>query len=106
MKTIKTNADSFESDVQNSTLPVLVDFYAEWCGPCKSIAPALEEMAAAFDGKCVIAKVDVDESRELAMQYGVRSVPSFVIFKDGEVVDMKTGASSKGELEGFLSSVL
>ena len=104
MKQITT--ESFTQDVVNSDLPVMVDFYATWCGPCKSIAPALDELSESFQGKCTLVKVDVDESRELATQFGIRSVPTFLIFKGGEVVDTKTGAVSRAQIEDFINSAI
>ena len=104
MNTLKTTTDTFFDDVTDSNIPVLVDFYAEWCGPCKSIATALEDIAAQYDGKCKIVKVDVDECRDLAMKYGVRSVPTFVMFKNEEVLASKIGASSKADLVYLIDS--
>lgn len=90
--------DQFETEVINSSTPVLVDFWAEWCGPCKAIAPTLEEIAGDFDGRLKVVKVDVDENRQSATQYGIRSIPSLLIFKDGAEVDRIIGALPKQQL--------
>jgi thioredoxin 1 len=90
--------DQFEAEVINSSTPVLVDFWAEWCGPCKAIAPTLEELAGDFDGRLKVVKVDVDENRQSATQYGIRSIPSLLIFKDGAEVDRIIGALPKQQL--------
>ncbi len=104
---IKTVSDeSFGSDVLKSTLPVLVDFWAEWCGPCKMLAPVLEEVAGQFQGKVVIAKVNVDQNENTPAQYGIRGIPTLLLFKNGEVAATKVGALSKGQLTEFLNSHL
>ena len=93
---------SFEQDVLQSDVPVLVDYWAEWCGPCKMIAPVLEEMAEEYEGKVKVAKLDVDANQETAMRFGVRSIPTILIFKGGEHVDTVVGAVPKQQLESKL----
>ena len=96
--------DQFEAHVLQSSDPVLVDFWAEWCGPCKMIAPALEELAVQFEGKVKVAKLNIDENPELAAQFGVRSIPTLAMFKAGEVADIKVGAAPKTALQNWISS--
>ncbi|MFN4272025.1 MAG: thioredoxin [Aliihoeflea sp.] len=106
MTTVKIDNSNFQSDVLEAGEPVVVDFWAEWCGPCKMIAPALEEIAAELDGKVKIAKVNIDENPELAAQYGVRSIPTLMIFKGGEVADMKVGAAPKTALSSWIGGAV
>ena len=103
-KIIALSDASFEHDVINSNKTVLVDFWAEWCGPCKSIGPILDEIANEYDGKITIAKMNVDENTQTPPKYGIRGIPSLLIFKDGSVVDTKMGALSKAELSAFIDS--
>lgn len=95
---------TFDADVLKSGTPVLVDFWAEWCGPCKMIAPVLEEVAVSHAGKVKIAKVDVDDNREIAAKYGIRGIPTLMIFKNGELAAQKVGALSKAQLTAFVDS--
>jgi thioredoxin 1 len=90
---------SFDEEVLKSPWPVLVDFWAEWCGPCKMIAPILDELADEYDGRVKIAKVDVDNNQGLAVKYGITAIPSLLFFKDGEVVDQVRGLRSKRDLK-------
>lgn len=103
MTTVKIDKNNFQADVLQATEPVVVDFWAEWCGPCKMIAPALDEIAAEMGGKVKIAKVNIDENPELAAQFGVRSIPTLMLFKGGEVADMKVGAAPKTALSSWIS---
>lgn len=105
-KVVHVSTADFESTVLNSKEPVLVDFWAEWCGPCKMIAPALDELADAYDGRAKIAKVNVDEQRELAAKYQVRSIPMLLVFKDGQVKGQQIGAVGKAQLAQLLDKVL
>ena len=103
-KIIALSDASFEQEVINSNKTVLVDFWAEWCGPCKSIGPILDEIANEYDGKVVIAKMNVDENTQTPPKYGIRGIPSLLIFKDGSVIDTKMGALSKAELSAFIDA--
>ncbi|MFK7957006.1 MAG: thioredoxin TrxA [Lysobacterales bacterium] len=103
---IHTSDDNFESEVLKAEGPVLVDFWAEWCGPCKMIAPVLDQVAEQYGEKLTIAKVDVDGNKQTAMKYSVRSIPTLMLFKDGELVDTKMGAMSKGQLTEFIDGAI
>ena len=97
---------NFEKEVLTSDVPVLVDFWADWCGPCKMIAPAVEELAAEYEGKAKIGKVDVDSNQNTAAKFGIRSIPSLLIFKKGKVVEQLVGAMPKSTIQAKLESVL
>ncbi|MCB1828800.1 MAG: thioredoxin TrxA [Chromatiaceae bacterium] len=98
--------DSFEAEVLQSSLPVLVDYWAEWCGPCKMIAPVLDEIAKEYAGKVKLAKLNIDENPNTPPRYGIRGIPTLMIFKDGEVEATKVGAVSKSQLTAFIDSNL
>ena len=98
--------DAFEADVINSDIPVLVDYWAEWCGPCKMIAPVLDEIAAEYDGKIKVVKLNIDENPGTPPKYGIRGIPTLMLFKDGQVADMKVGALPKSKLKEWIESVI
>jgi len=97
---------SFEADVLKSDVPVLVDYWAPWCGPCKMIAPLLEEASKEYEGRVTIAKVNVDENPDTAAKFGIRGIPTLMLFKDGKTAATKVGALSKSQLSSFLSESL
>lgn len=103
---LQVTDDSFEENVLKSSRPVLVDYWAEWCGPCKMIVPVLEEIAIEYTGKLVVAKLNIDENPSTPQTYGVRGIPTFMLFKDGEVEGTKVGAISKKQLSEFIDNVL
>ena len=106
MATVKVTDASFEADVLNSTVPVVVDFWAEWCGPCKMIGPSLEEIAGEMAGKVKITKVNVDENPGVAGKLGIRSIPTLMLFKDGKLSSQKVGVAPKGELVKWISGAI
>ena len=103
---VYTSDANFDNDVLKSSVPVLVDYWAEWCGPCKMIAPILDEIAGDYQGKLKIAKVNVDENQQVTQKYGIRSIPTLMIFKDGNVQAQKVGAMSKSQLAAFIETNL
>ncbi len=106
MATVPVTDDTFEAEVRNSGLPVVVDFWAEWCGPCKQIGPALEELSNDFDGKVKFVKVNVDDNPNSPAQLGVRGIPALFLFKDGEVVSNKVGAAPKAALQSWIEAAI
>lgn len=105
-KIVHTNDQNFEADVLQSDKAVLLDFWAEWCGPCKVIAPLLDEAADEYEDRVTVAKLNVDENPNIASKFGIRSIPTLILFKDGAVQAQKMGAMSKGDLTEFLESNL
>ncbi|MBU6371117.1 MAG: thioredoxin TrxA [Alphaproteobacteria bacterium] len=105
MATVKVTDDSFENDVLKSDTPVLVDFWAEWCGPCKQIGPALEELAKEYDGKVTIAKINIDDNPQTPSRYGVRGIPTLMVFRGGKVADTRVGAMPKSKMAEWISDI-
>jgi thioredoxin 1 len=102
----KVSDSTFEQEVLKATGPVVVDFWAEWCGPCKMIGPALEEIAAALDGKVKVVKLNVDENNATAIKYDIKSIPTLMIFKDGNVADRRIGAQPKQKLQQWITAAV
>ncbi|PKL79996.1 MAG: thioredoxin [Ignavibacteriae bacterium HGW-Ignavibacteriae-4] len=97
---------NFTEEIKNSDVPVVVDFWAAWCGPCRMIAPIIDELATEYDGKAMIAKVDVDNNQQVAMQYGIRSIPTILMFKGGEQVETIVGAVPKEQIQSKLNALM
>ncbi len=104
--TVTIDESNFESEVTQSATPVVVDFWAEWCGPCKMIAPALEEIAGALGEKVTIAKINIDENPDTPGKYGVRGIPTMLLFKNGQAVAQKVGAAPRGQIQQWLEGQL
>lgn len=104
MSIIAVNKDNFEQEVLNSTIPVLVDFWAQWCGPCRALNPTIEELASEYEGKIKIAKVNIDENPEISSNYSVMSIPTLLIFNNGEVAEQMVGLVPKEKIEKKISS--
>ena len=105
-KVVQLSDDSFEADVLQSSVPVLVDFWATWCAPCKAISPMVDGLADEYEGKIKVAKLNVDENPATPGQFGVRGIPTLILFKDGKVVDQVVGAVPKNQLEGLIQKAL
>jgi len=105
-KAVELTDSNFDQEVLKAETPVLVDFWAEWCGPCRMVGPVVEELAGDYEGKVKVGKVDVDTNPQISMKYGIRSIPSLLIFKDGEVVDQIVGAVPKPHLQKQLDAQL
>ena len=105
-KPVIVNESDFQEIVENSDIPVLVDFWAEWCGPCKMIAPTIDQLAEEYDGKVLFAKVDVDSNPNLSVRFHVRSIPMLLLFKDGQPVDQRIGALTKNQLQEFINQYI
>lgn len=103
---VTLTSQNFEAEVIKSTQPVLVDFWAEWCGPCKMLGPVLDELATEYEGKARIAKVNIDDHQDLAVQFGIQSIPTLLVFKGGQVVNQSVGAKPKGALKQVLDAAI
>ena len=103
---MEVNGENWQSSVMDSDLPVMVDFWAEWCGPCKMIAPAVHDLALEYEGKMNVAKLDVDSDPDIAARYGIRSIPALIFFKDGQPVDQIVGAMPKPQMKRKIDAVL
>ena len=102
-KVVTLSEDNWEQEVLKSDTPVLVDFWAQWCGPCRMVAPVLDQIAQEMDGKVRVAKLDVDSNQQIAYQFGVQSIPTFILFKGGQMADRMMGAAPKSTFENFIN---
>jgi thioredoxin 1 len=103
---LEVSDDSFDSEIVNSDIPAIVDFWAEWCGPCKKVGPVVEELAKEYEGKIKVAKMDVDNNRQTPAKFGIRNIPTLILFKGGEVVNTIIGAQSKSSIEDEIKKLL
>ena len=103
---VEVSDSNFESEVVNSDVPVLIDFWAPWCGPCRAIAPIVEEISTTYEGKIKVGKMNVDENQATTMKFGIRSIPTLIMFKGGEAIDQIIGAVPKGEIERVVEKSL
>ncbi len=103
---VELNDSSFDSEVLKSEAPVLVDFWAPWCGPCRILAPVVEEIASSYTGRLKVGKLNVDDNQEISMQYGIRSIPTLILFKNGKALDQIIGAVPKSEIEKMVKKAL
>ena len=106
MATVAVTDATFDTEVKNSDIPVVVDFWAEWCGPCRMLGPIIEELSSDYDGKAIIGKVDVDSNQQFAAQFGVRNIPTVLVFKDGEMVNRQVGVAQKSVYADFLNALV
>ena len=103
---VQVTDDNFDAEIMNSDLPVMVDFWAEWCGPCRMVAPVVEELANEYEGKIKVAKMDVDKNRQTPVKFGIRNIPTLILFKGGEVTHTIIGAQPKSSIEAELKKLL
>jgi thioredoxin 1 len=103
---LQVTDETFDTEIVNSTIPAMVDFWAEWCGPCRMIAPSVEELAKAYEGKIKVAKMDVDKNRQTPARFGIRNIPTLILFKGGKVANTIIGAQPKSFIEGEIKKLL
>ena len=103
---LEITSDNFDEKVINSSVPVLVDFWAEWCGPCRMVGPIVDELHTEYEGKAIVGKVNVDDQQEISSKYGIRNIPTILFFKDGEIVDKNVGVAPKSDLANKIDALL